>query len=545
MLRQYRRALGYVAFLVAVGVVYTAAFKYGMAAFEDEPVTWVESLHFVTETFTTTGYGQFAPWSSDAMLALVDFMDITAVFIIFLTIPLFAVPWVEERLAAEPPTSVALQDHVVVCGFGPRSETLVTELDSQGVDYVFLERDRERALELQERGRPVVHGDPESTAGLLGANVTHADAIVIDEDDEVNATIALTVRELAPELQMVCFVEDESLSEYLRYAGVDRVLNPRQLLGRSLAEKVTTAVSTNLGDAIELGADFEIVEMPIHHDSELEGVTLAASKIRERTGVNVIGAWFSGEFFASPDPDHALTRDTILLVAGRESQLEALKQITLAEGRARHTQRVVLAGYGEVGSTVGEVLERENIDTTVVDRQELDGVDVVGDATEEETLRAAGIDEASALILALGDDTDTIFSTLVAREASDEVEILGRANNPESASKLYAAGADYVLTLATVAGRMLAQTLLNEDVMALDKQVDLVRTDAPNFEGRTLAEANIQARTGCTVIAVERDGEVLSELDAEFRIHQGDALVVAGDDEDIAEFNRIAGVSPE
>ncbi|AHG03483.1 metal transporter [Halobacterium sp. DL1] len=545
MLQQYRRAIAYVGFLVGVGAVYTAAFKLGMATFEDQPVSWMESVHFVTETFTTTGYGQFAPWSSDAMLAVVDFIDITAVFIIFLAIPLFAVPWLEEHLEAEPPTSVSLQDHVVVCGFGARSETLVAELAPQGVDYVFLEQDRERALELHESGRPVVHGDPESKAGLLSANVAQARAIVLDEDDEANATIALTVGELAPDVQTVCFVEDESLSEYLEYAGVDRVLSPRQLLGRSLAEKVTSAVSAELGGAVEVGEDFEIVEMPIHHDSELDGVTLAESNIRERTGVNVIGAWFTGEFFASPDPEKPLSRNTILLVAGRESQLESLKQITLTEERAQQTERVVLAGYGEVGTTVETALEREGIDTTVVDLRELPGVDVVGDATEAETLRNAGIEDASALILALGDDTDTIFSTLVAREASDEVEILGRANEPESAPKLYAAGADYVLTLATVAGRMLAQTLLGEDVMALDKQIDIVRTEAPNFEGQTLAEARVQARTGCTVIAVERDGAVLSELDAEFRIQPGDALVVAGADEDIATFSELAGVSPQ
>jgi len=258
--------------------------------------------------------------------------------------------------------------------------------------------------------------------------------------------------------------------------------------------------------------------------------------------VNVIGAWFSGEFHTSLEADREFDRNTILLVAGEESQLEALKQITLSDGRARHTEHVVLGGYGQVGSTVHETLEREDIDTTIVDKQDLPRVDVVGDVTEAETLQAAGIGDASALILALGDDTDTIFSTLVAREASTAVEILGRANETQSAPKLYAAGADYVLTLATVAGRMLAQTLLEEDVMAFDRQIYIVRTEAPNFEGQTLAEAGIQPRTGCTVIAVERNGTVVSDLDAEFQIRPGDALVVAGSDEDIATLNELAGV---
>ncbi|MFB6071466.1 MAG: TrkA family potassium uptake protein [Halobacterium sp.] len=543
--RQQRRGLAYVGLLAAVAATYTAVFYVGMAVFEGEPVSVLEALHFVVETFTTTGYGEFAPWESPVMLVVVDVMQVTGVFLIFLTLPLFVVPWVEERLEVEPPSSVDLEDHVVVCGFGARGETLTTELDAQGVDYVVVEPDRAAALALHEAGTRVVHGDPESSETLERVDVTDARSVVLDEDDERNATIALTVDELAPDVQTVCFVEDPSLADYLRYAGADRVLSPRHILGRSLAGKVTAAVTPKLGDAVEIGEDFEIAEMPIQHDSELEGGTLADSGIRERTGVNVIGAWFAGDFVGSPEPSRELDRNTILLVAGREAQLESLKEITLAAGRTRRTERVVVAGYGEVGSTVREVLDREDIETTVVDREDKPGVDVVGDVTEESTLAEAGLEDASALILALGDDSATVFSTLVAREASDSVEIICRANEPESSSKLYAAGADYVLALAAVAGRMLAQTILDEDVMALDKQIDIVRTEAPNFVGETLAEANVRERTGVNVIAVERDGAVRSDLDADFRIRDGDALVVAGADDDIARFNRVAGAFDE
>ncbi|MFC3478834.1 potassium channel family protein [Halobacterium litoreum] len=545
MNRQQRRGIAYVVLLVAVALTFTVLYKFGMAAFEGYHVSYVQSFHFVIETLTTTGYGEFAEWETTVMLLFVDLMQVTGVFLLFLTLPMFVVPWVEERLEIEPPTAVDLEDHVVICGFGERGKTLASEFDAQGVDYVIVDADRDDALALHEDGHPVVHGDPESTQTLERADVADARAVVLDENDELNATIALTVDELAPGVQTVCFVEDPSLADYLRYAGADRVLSPRQILGRSLAQKVTAAVTPQLGDAVEVGEDFEIVEMPIQHDSEIEGVSLESSGIRERTGVNVIGAWFAGEFVGSPDPDRALDRNTILLVAGREAQLESLKRITLAEGRSRRTERVIVAGYGEVGTAVREVLDSEDIDTTVVDERDLPGVDVVGDVTEEGTLSQAGIGDASALILALGDDTATVFSTLVAREASEDVEIICRANDTESVPKLYAAGADYVLSLSTVAGRMLAQSILGEDVMALDKQIDIVRTQAPNFEGQTLAEADIRHRTGVTVIAVERDGTVVSELDADFRIQPTDALVVAGADEDIAAFNEAAGAFGE
>ncbi|GAA0263794.1 potassium channel family protein [Halobacterium noricense] len=542
MSRQERRVLAYAGLLVAVAATYTVAFKHGMAFFEGRELTYVESLQFVGQTFTTTGYGEYAPWTSNVMLITVVVMQLSGVFLIFLTLPLFVVPWIEERLEVEPPHSVDLEDHVVICGFGARDETLAAELDAQGVEYVVLTDDRETALSLYEDGWRAVHGDPETERGLERANVADARTVVLDESDERNATIALTVGDLAPNVQTVCFVEDPSLAEYLRYAGADRVLGPREILGRSLARNVTTSITSRLGDAVEIGENFEVVEMPVQYGSDLDRATLRETDLLEPGGVNAVGAWFAGEFVGSPDPDRELTRNTVLLVAGREDDLEAFEERTLAPTDEQGDEYVVVAGYGEVGSTVREVLDEEDIDTTVVDIEDRPGVDIVGDATEGGTLRTAGIEDATALVLALGDDTSTVFATLVAREESERVEILCRANDTESARKLYAAGADYVLSLATVAGRMLAQTILDEDVMALDKQIDVVRTEAPALVGQTLAEADVRARTGCTVVAVQRNGDVVSQPDADFRIREGDALVVVGADADVARFNEVAGV---
>ncbi|WP_336037037.1 potassium channel family protein [Halobacterium yunchengense] len=544
MSEQGRRAVSYLGLVAAVAVAYAVTFKHGMAALEGEAVTYAQAAQFTVQTFTTTGYGAYAPWESTPMLALVVFMQLSGVFLIFLTLPLFVVPWLEDRLEDDPPRRVDLADHVVICGFGTRDETLAAELDAQGVDYVVLTDDRETALSLHEDGWTVVHGDPETEDALARANVAAARAVVLDEDDERNATIALTVDELAPDVLTVCFVEDPSLSTYLRYAGADRVLSPRELLGRSLARHVMQAVTPRLGDAVEVGDDFQVVEMPVQHGSDLDGETLGETGVLEREDVTVVGAWFAGEFVASVDDGRRLDRNSVLLVAGREAALESFVERTLAAERERTVDSVVVAGYGEVGSTVRETLEAEGVDTTVVDRQDRPGVDVVGDATAGGTLESAGVADANALVLALGDDASTVFSTLVAREASDRVEVICRANDTESVQKLYTAGADYVLALATVAGRMLARTILDEDVMALDKQVDIVRTEAPGFVGQTLAGADVRARTGCTVVAVQRNGDVVANPEPDFRVREGDALVVVGEDTDVARFNDLADVHP-
>lgn len=133
-----------------------------------------------------------------------------------------------------------------------------------------------------------------------------------------------------------------------------------------------------------------------------------------------------------------------------------------------------------------------------------------------------------------------MFSALVARQVAPQTNVIARANNADSTQKLYRAGAEYVLSLPTVSGRMLASKLLNEEVITPETQVELVRRTAPALVGQTIKQADVRAQTGCTILAVERDGEVLITIDAGLRIREGDTLVVAGDDEGIDAFAEIA-----
>ena len=179
---------------------------------------------------------------------------------------------------------------------------------------------------------------------------------------------------------------------------------------------------------------------------------------------------------------------------------------------------------------------------TVVDLEDRPTADVIGDATDPETLREAGIAEATTLVLALPDDTTTIFATLVARELDSEIEIVARAQETANTRKLYQAGADYVLALATVSGRMLASTILeSEEFISPATQVEIVRTQAPKLAGRSLAEADVRAETGVTVIAVERGGDTFTELDPDFVLEAGDDLLITGTDEGIGQFDVATG----
>ncbi len=173
-----------------------------------------------------------------------------------------------------------------------------------------------------------------------------------------------------------------------------------------------------------------------------------------------------------------------------------------------------------------------------------DALAIVGDATDDESLMAAGIDRARGLIAALSADTDNAFVCLAARELNPDLTIVGRARAEESVSKLRKAGADRVVTPAATSGIQLASLVLRPDVTLFTdfgtsgdamglilEQVSV--SESSEVAGLTLDEAQIRARTGLLVVAIHRGGDVGGEGPVynpgpEERVRPGDLLVVLG-----------------
>ena len=542
MQKWQRRTVYYAILLATSMLVFALLYQAGMRIYEGDPRTFLHSLQVVVETFTTTGFGSDSPWLSAEMQVVVIVMDLYGTLLIFMAFPLLAFPLLEEVLSTTVPTAVPEEttDHVVICSYTSRADALIEELQAREVEYVIMEPARDVATELYENEHPVINADPTSIAGLEQAGLGDAQALVADVSDRVDTSIVLTAQEVTTDVPIISVVEEPDCQSYHRLAGADHVLSPRPLLGSSLASKVTTSVTTDLGDAIELGEEFEIAELPIHRGSRLVESTTAESGIRERSGVNVIGAWFQGEFQTPPDPDRTLTTGTVLLVTGRDDQLTELAELTTSTVRRFTPGETLVVGYGEVGREIAVALDEAGLEFTTVDRRELDGVDVVGDATAPETLLEAGLDGARSVILAMPDDTATEFTTLVIRDISPETEVIARVEETESVRKMYRAGADYVLSLATVSGRMIASTILeDEEVLSLDQQVEVVRTRAPALAGQTLGGAMVRSRTGCTVVSVERDGGLITDAGPDLQIEAGDRLIIAGTDAGVRRFTEL------
>ncbi|WP_323192240.1 NAD-binding protein [Halostella sp. PRR32] len=536
-----RRTGFYLALVLVTTLVFTGAYNTGMAVWENRPQPLYRSLEVVIQSFTTTGYGEDAPWQTPQMNVLAITMQLAGIGLILTAVDVFAVPWLRDALTPTAPTAVSdARGHVIICDHTPRTDAFIEELDARGREYVLIESDQDAARDLHEAGYNVIHGEPESTETLANARTASAIAVVADAADDTNASIALAVRDAYPDVRVITLVQDAELAQYHRAAGASEALSPRQLLGESLAEQAPTAVTTDIEDGVEISDDLELVELTVAEDSDLCHRTFAEAKLRNRFGVNVIGAWFNGDFETPVDPADELVARTRLLVAGKSDQIADLQEATSSTVREFSPQHVVIAGFGDSGRAAYEALVGSTTRISVLDIEDEERVDTVGDARDPDVLEAAGIEDVSALILTVADDTTAVFATLIARELNPDLHIVVRANEEADVKKLYRAGADYVQSLATVSGRMLASTVFeDEEVLAFDKQVSVVRLPAGKLAGSTLVDEAVRTVTGCTVVAVIRDGDTVTEFDpSTFAFEADDEVIIAGTDEAVTRFER-------
>ncbi len=208
----------------------------------------------------------------------------------------------------------------------------------------------------------------------------------------------------------------------------------------------------------------------------------------------------------------------------------------------------ILAGYGDVGRSIAQVLGNAHVSFVVIDKNEAKlkdrGFDyVAGDATDEEILKRAGIRNASTVIIVLNDDADIIFTTLIARNINPHCIILARANTTKSIDKIYRAGADYVASLSIVAGQMLAHIALGheEETITMLEGLEIVRhhvTSGSPLVGKTIADAKIRSRIGCTIIGIEENGKTTTDIDPSMTIREGMTLAIIGNSEQISKFRE-------
>jgi Trk K+ transport system NAD-binding subunit len=199
----------------------------------------------------------------------------------------------------------------------------------------------------------------------------------------------------------------------------------------------------------------------------------------------------------------------------------------------------LVCGGGEVGRKVVELLSDAGEETFVVDSQPGPAVNLLGNVLDTQILKQAGVENVQAVILALSADSTTLFATVIVKDMAPDVPVIARVNSAENVERMFAAGADFALSISQVSGQLLAWRLLGKESVAVDPELRVVKVTARGLEGRRPAELAVRETTGCSVVAVERGDDLHVEFGDEFRFRADDAIFICGSSEATQKYSEI------
>jgi len=529
-----RTVLSFAAGLVVVIAIHTVIYWIGMRVFETEPQSLSRSLVTVVETFSTVGYGGDSPWRSTFMNLYVVWLQVVSLAITFVTLRVLIVPLFERAPVVLDSRLTAKEDHTVVCGYERGGALLLDELDRADVEYVFVDPDKEEAIDLSNRDYQVIDGDPTTTEALSRASIADAAHVVTDAGDR-NVNVALTARQGNDDARIVSITGERSERPALEAVGVDRSIPAPAVVGRSLADRLTATVDSDGPAATLDDGDLVVRELVVRHDDALCERPIGETPVGTHPRLAVVAAWLDGEFRFPPAPTDRLPPSAVLLVIGPEASFDDVSELGDVRSPRAHAD-IAVVGVGEGGRAAVEHLP-ENVETTTIDREERSdadgGVDVVGDATDSGMLADGGISDATALVATVGDDDTALTVAALARSLSSGIEIVVRVTDAESVRKAFDAGADYVLSERRVIARTVPAEIDGRTTPSTTGPLRFVRAGGEAFAGRTLADGDgdRSADRKRLLVGVEHNGRF--RTDEGIEIGADDAVLVAGTDEEL------------
>lgn len=223
----------------------------------------------------------------------------------------------------------------------------------------------------------------------------------------------------------------------------------------------------------------------------------------------------------------------------------------------------IVNGYGRIGRVLCQLIKEETDDIVVIEEDDnLIGLlekekmhYLHGDASDEDLLLKAGIQNASFLIAALGTDTANVFLVLTARQLNPDIYIMARAGSPEVRSKLLVAGANLVESPYDTGALSMGLKLLRPSVssfldVALSRKKDAIQMEelfvpkSSIYTNVALKDSRIRQDFNLIIISIKKaSGKMLFNPHFETLIEPKDTVIVMGKTPDLQKF--ASAINPE
>lgn len=532
--RNFKLLFKFLFALAMLVVIYSVLFHFIML-FEEKEFSWVTGFYWTLTVMSTLGFGDIT-FTSDlgkafTILVLMSGILFLLVMLPFTFIQFFYAPWLEAQSRAKTPRELpeSTTGHVILTSFDPITINLVEKLKKYDYEYAIIAPDLQRALELFDLNFKVVVGDLGDPETYKRLRIQSAAMLVANNDDMANTNICSTVREISEKVPIVTNADADHSIDILQLAGSTYIFQFMKMLGESLARRT---LGMSMGANVIGRFDQLLIAEASAMRTPLEGKTLIQSNLREKTGVTVVGLWERGQF-KIPQPQTRIDSSTVLVLAGSAQQLKKYDEI-FSIYRVYHTTGapVLILGGGRVGRAAAQILEKRQIVYKVVEKNPKliqNNKYIQGNAADLDTLSRAGIQEAPSVIITTHDDSMNIYLTIYCRQLRSDMQIVSRANLDGNISKLHRAGADLVMSHASMGANTIINLLKPDKILMFAEGLNIFRASVhSSIVGKSIAESQIRKQTGCSVIAIGKENKLNINPEPSILLGEHDEMVLIG-----------------
>ena len=537
--RNLRALASYIGLLVATIIGFSVAF-HAIMVYEEQDHSWITGFYWTLTVMSTLGFGDIT-FHSDLGRAFTILVLVTGIVMLLVVLPFtfirfFYAPWLEAQVRLRAPREVPddVSDHVIICEYDEIAISLIKRLDELGVGYFVIEPNPERAAGLHSDGISVITGSPEAGDTYRALRTDQARLVLANMTDPVNTNITLTIRELAPDIPIAALVNNSDSIDLIHLSGATHVLPMKYQLGEHLASRVT--VGARQAHRIGSFEDLVIAEFPIN-GTAMPGKTVRETRLRELTGLCIVGVWDHGNLLPA-GPDTMLKEQSVPVIIGTEEQLMELDSLFAIY--LPNENPVLVIGGGTVGRAAAKAVHAREAQVTILDSDSLlegslasiaDKV-VIGDASNRETILAAGLETTPSVLLTTSDDATNIFLTVYCRKLNPDAHIVSRLTHEWNLEAVVRAGADFALSHVAVAVKNIVSLIENRELTIIGEGTELFIEPVPTkYAGKSLIDSQIGANTGLNVIAIRQNGVSTTSPPADAELPKGGTLVMMGTSE--------------
>jgi len=322
--RRLRAGLSFMLFILLFGVL-----GYMLI----EKASFLDALYMTVITLTTVGFREAVELHESGKLFTIILLLLgvgTIFYVVGQVIQMFLEGQigdiVEKRRMEHRMQN--MRNHYLVAGYGRVGQTVCAEFRKRRIPTVVIESDESVREQLRENENQFIIADAAQDEVLNKANITEAKALISTIPDEAhNVYLVLSARQMNPDLFIIARADTNEAQRKLERAGADRVICPHELGGIRMALSTLRPTLLDFMQIEPYGGDLGITveEVLVGEKSQVDGVALKDSKLRENYGVMVVGLKKENQdLVINPSANTVISAGDKLIIIGKGERLSEL-----------------------------------------------------------------------------------------------------------------------------------------------------------------------------------------------------------------------------